>query len=77
MTRALILLALLAGCTPSVPPQFPACPPPIAVPAPLHKDENVGKLEIRVELGREAERKRADECQAAIEARDVWIRSRK
>lgn len=78
MTRAIILLALLVtGCTTVSPPQFPPCPPSVAVPAPLHKGENVGKLEIRVELAREAERSRGDACADAVAARDAWINRQK
>lgn len=76
MTRAIILLALLAGCS-AVPPQFPPCPPSVSVPAPLRKGENVGKLEIRVELAREAERSRGDACADAVAARDAWINRQK
>lgn len=71
MTRAVILIALLAGC--SVPPQFPGCPPPVAVPAPLGRHETVGQLEIRVELARERERSRGNACADAVTARDAWI----
>lgn len=74
MTRAIIILALLVGCSVQA-PQFPPCPTPVAVPAPLRKGENIGKLEIRVELAREAERTRGDVCQVAVDARDAWIAS--
>lgn len=30
-------------------------------------------MEIRIELAREAEAKRATECAAAVDARDTWI----
>jgi hypothetical protein len=30
-------------------------------------------MEIRIELAREAEAKRATECAAAVKARDTWI----
>jgi hypothetical protein len=32
-------------------------------------------MEIRIELAREAEAKRATECAAAVDARDDWIRN--
>lgn len=70
MSRLLILL-LLAGC--ATPPAFPNCPDPVPVPAALRKGETVGKLEIRVELAREAERARGDACAAAVEAMRRFI----
>jgi type IV pilus biogenesis protein CpaD/CtpE len=73
LTRAIILLALLAGCSTAPPPDFPACPDRVAIPAPLHKGENVGKLEIRVELWAEKLLARGDACQVAVDARDAWI----
>jgi hypothetical protein len=77
MTRALILLSLLAGCSTAVPPVFPPCPDPGPKPAALRKHEPVGALEIRVELAREAAVRRADACAAAVQARDEWIEGRK
>jgi hypothetical protein len=78
MIRSVALLALLAGCSMArVPPQFPACPAPGPVPEPLRPHEAVGALEIRVELAREAERRRADACADAVAARDEWIRRTK
>lgn len=77
MMRSLILLALLAGCSTAAPPTFPPCPPPGPVPPPLAKHEPVGRLEIRVELAREAAVRRADACAAAVQARDEWIGSKK
>lgn len=73
MMRPLILLALLAGCSTAAPPQLPACPPPGPVPPPLAKHEPVGRLEIRVELAREAAVKRADACAEAVKAMREWI----
>jgi hypothetical protein len=75
LTRTLALLALLAGCSvsPPQPPQFPACPGSVPVPAALRKGESVGKLEIRVEIGREAERARGDACAASSDAMRKWI----
>lgn len=61
-----MLLALLAGC--AAQPR-PTCPGSIPVPAPLRPHENVGRLEIRVELAREAERARGDACAAALGVR--------
>jgi hypothetical protein len=77
LTRALILLALLAGCSGPAPVIVPDCPGPVPVPAPLHAHENVGKLEIRVELAREAEKKRGDACASSVDAMRVWIKELK
>lgn len=72
MIRALVMALLLAGCS-ATPPQFPACPGSIPVPAALRKGENVGKLQIRVELAREEERARGDACAASADAMRKWI----
>lgn len=64
MTRWLVLLLALAGCSGPVPP---TCPGPVPVPARLHPHESVGALEIRVELARERERRRGDACAEAVE----------
>ena len=66
---------LLAGCATRAPPQFPACPQPPVTPTSLRPHEPVVALEIRVEIAREAERRRGDACAAAVAARDAWIRS--
>ena len=73
MTRALAVLLVLAGCSGPVPPQFPPCPGPVPAPARLHTHEGVGTLEIRVEVAREAESKRANACAASVEAMRKWI----
>lgn len=69
--RALLLVALLAGCAVAPKPRAPttACPPPVPVPAGLsghHRPAAIAALEIRVELAREAERRRGDDCAAAL-----------
>lgn len=76
MIRTLVLLALLAGCS-AHPPSFPACPSPVAVPAPLHAHEPVGVLEIRIELWAEKLLARGNACAAAVTARDAWIERHK
>lgn len=75
MTRALVLLLVLAGCT-AAPPEFPACPDPVPVPAGVPKHPTRAQtdaLEIRVELWAEALRQRGDACADAVDARDEWI----
>lgn len=78
MVRALTLLVFLGACsTAPPPPVFKAdCPPPVPVPmaAPAHPTQaQKNALEVRVELGREAERVRGDACRAAVTERDTWI----
>lgn len=72
--RWLFVALPLAGC--ATPPIFPECPPSVAIPAPLPRIRTMAMLdafEIRVELAREAERRRGDACAAAVVVRDVWI----
>jgi hypothetical protein len=75
--RIVVVLVLLSGCsTVSGAPQFPECPAPVPVPAPsarIHTPHEIGKLEIRVELARERERKRGDACAAAVDAMKAWM----
>ncbi len=66
---AALSVLLLAGCASR--PQFTGtCPPSVPVPAGIGRHptaKQVGELEVRVELAREAERQRGDECAAALE----------
>jgi hypothetical protein len=74
LIRALLLAALLVGCTAPM-PHFPPCPP--SVPARLRPHEPLVPLEVRVELAREAERARGNAGAVAVETRDAWIRNPK
>jgi hypothetical protein len=80
--RALLVAVLLTGCGAHVAPRpaavtadLPACPAAPATPAPLPRVRTTAMLlryEINLELAREAERRRGDDCAAraaALESR--------
>ena len=70
--RALVAMILLGGCAVqhAVPVKVSLdCMAPVPIPAGLprvHTRAQVNALEIRVELAREAERKRGDACYADL-----------
>ena len=72
--RVVVLALLLAGCAARAPTVD--CPAPIPIPkaAPPHPTaKQVDALEIRVELAREAERRRAEACAGAVAELRAWI----
>lgn len=77
---ALSLLVLIAGCAarghPTNPPPLVSCSanPPKPKPAPAHPTlQQVGQLEIRVELAREELQVALDQCRGALETlRKAW-----
>lgn len=72
--KPLLAALLLAGCAtapvcPLPPTPTTVCPPAVPVPAGLpriHTQQQNNALEIRVELAREAERRRGDACAQAL-----------
>ena len=73
MIRAVAIALLLAGCSAPA-PRFPPCPPTVAVPAAAPRKPTRAQAdaqEIRVEIAREAERRRGNACAAALDARDA------
>lgn len=74
MRMALILL-LLSACVAEVPVELRACAAPVAEPAPLPRVrdlDQLGRFAVRVELAREAERRRGDDCAGKVRALNAW-----
>lgn len=69
MIRALCVLLSLSGCASkpllTVPASLTSCADPVAVPAPLPRIRTMSQVShfaIALELAREAERRRGDDC---------------
>ncbi len=78
MIRAAALAVLLAGCAaPTVPSDLRSCanqPPTPASLRRVHTHAEGGAFAIRLELAREAERARGDECADKLQRLNEWMK---
>lgn len=75
--RWVALLLLLSGCAAveTMPAALRTCAAPVAEPAPLPRvrtPEQLGQFAVRLELAREAERRRGDDCAGVVRALNEW-----
>jgi hypothetical protein len=79
LLSALLLTACATKPAPLVPADLQQCAPSVAIPAPaprVRTPAQIGQLEIRVELAREAERSRGDDCADRLARLNAWIGAR-
>lgn len=76
--RWVALLLLLSGCA-AVPDGLRTCAARVPEPAPLPRvrtPEQLGQFAVRLELAREAERRRGDDCAGVVRALNEWMKER-